>query len=499
MRRRTAHGSARPKGKHQEPPQGVGVRQAASRKAEDAPHLRGPGKAVRELLLQGQPHQGPDRGVPAGTPRDATRQRGLPDQPGDVARPGAPIGAPSPLHHERQAREHPVHAGSAGRRSRGGRVEHEVAAVRRTHRIRQRPARARLARIQRARAQGESAGQTGARRHRHQRRRTTDRRVLLAIIYSRKDIMAVLEFQRASIEVRERRDNYAKFAIEPLERGFGITLGNSLRRILLSSLPGAAVTYVKIDGVLHEFSTIPGVVEDTTNIILNLKGLPLKLNSDEPKVLRIEAVGEREVTASDIVPDADVELLDPNYHIATLSDKKARLFMEIGVEKWRGYVTADKQRNVEHVIGLIPVDSIFTPIRKVSYQIEDTRVGQVTDYDRLLIEIETNGSLTPDEALSTAAGILQEQLGLFVTFSGRAEVEAPVEEAKPFAGWDIPVDELDLSVRSYNCLKRAGITKISELLQKTEEEIMNMRNLGKKSVDEIKEKLVERNLSLKAQ
>jgi DNA-directed RNA polymerase subunit alpha len=221
--------------------------------------------------------------------------------------------------------------------------------------------------------------------------------------------------------------------------------------------------------------------------------------SDEPKVLRIEAIGEREVTASDIVPDADIELLDPDYHIATLSDKKARLFMEIGVEKWRGYVTADKQRNVEHVIGLIPVDSIFTPIRKVAYQIEDTRVGQITDYDRLLIEIETNGSLTPDEALSTAAGILQEQLGLFVTFSGRAEVEAPVEEAKPFAGWDIPVDELDLSVRSYNCLKRAGITKISELLQKTEEEIMNMRNLGKKSVDEIKEKLVERNLSLKAQ
>jgi DNA-directed RNA polymerase subunit alpha len=311
--------------------------------------------------------------------------------------------------------------------------------------------------------------------------------------------MAVLEFQRASIEVRERRDNYAKFAIEPLERGFGITLGNSLRRILLSSLPGAAVTYVKIDGVLHEFSTIPGVVEDTTNIILNLKGLPLKLSVDEPKVLRIEATGEREVTASDIVPDADIELLEPDYHIATLSDKKARLFMEIGVEKWRGYVTADKQRNVEHVIGLIPVDSIFTPIRKIAYQIEDTRVGQVTDYDRLIMEIETNGSLTPDEALSTAAGILQDQLGMFVTFSGRPEIEAPVEEAKPFAGWDIPVDELDLSVRSYNCLKRAGITKISELLQKTEEEIMNMRNLGKKSVDEIKEKLQERNLSLKAQ
>ena len=309
--------------------------------------------------------------------------------------------------------------------------------------------------------------------------------------------MSVLEFQRASIEVRERGDSYAKFAIEPLERGFGITLGNALRRLLLSSLPGAAVTYVKIDGVLHEFSTIPGVVEDTTHIILNLKGLPLKMNSDEPKVLRIEASGEREVTAADIVPDADVELLEPNYHIATLSDKKARLFMEIGVEKWRGYVTADKQRNVEHVIGLIPVDSIFTPIRKVNYSIEDTRVGQVTDYDRLIMEVETNGSITPDEALATAAKILSDQLQLFVNFSGRQEAEAPVEEAAPFSDWDIPVDELDLSVRSYNCLKRAGISKISELLQKTEDEIMNMRNLGKKSVDEIKEKLAERNLSLK--
>ena len=310
--------------------------------------------------------------------------------------------------------------------------------------------------------------------------------------------MSVLEFQRAAIEVRERGDSYAKFAIEPLERGFGITLGNALRRLLLSSLPGAAVTYVKIDGVLHEFSTIPGVVEDTTHIILNLKGLPLKMVSDEPKVLRIEASGEREVTAADILPDADVELLDPNYHIATLSDKKARLFMEIGVEKWRGYVTADKQRNVEHVIGLIPVDSIFTPIRKVNYTVEDTRVGQVTDYDRLIFEIETNGSITPDEALATAAKILSDQLALFVNFSGRQEAEAPVEEAAPFSDWDIPVDELDLSVRSYNCLKRAGISKISELLQKTEEEIMNMRNLGKKSVDEIKEKLAERNLSLKA-
>jgi len=192
-----------------------------------------------------------------------------------------------------------------------------------------------------------------------------------------------LEFERETLT-----DRFGRFYAQPFERGFGTTIGNALRRVLLSSIEGAAITAVKIDGVLHEFSTIPGVVEDTTNIILNLKGLPLKLSSDEPKVLRIEAIGEREVTASDIVPDADIELLDPAYHIATLSDKKARLFMEIGVEKWRGYVTADKQRNVEHVIGLIPVDSIFTPIRKVAYQIEDTRVGQVTDYDRLLDRVD---------------------------------------------------------------------------------------------------------------
>ena len=310
--------------------------------------------------------------------------------------------------------------------------------------------------------------------------------------------MSVLEFQKASIEVRERRDGFARFVIEPLERGFGITVGNALRRLLLSSLPGAAVTWVKIDGVLHEFSTIPGVVEDTTHIILNLKGLPLKMNVDEPKVLRIEASGEREVTARDMVPDPDVELLDPDYHIATLTDKKARLVMEIGVEKWRGYVTADRQRNVEHVIGLIPVDSIFTPIRRVAYWVEDTRVGQVTDYDRLIMDIETSGSITPDEALSMAARIMQDQLAIISAFAGRPEIEVPAEEAKPFADWDIPVDELDLSVRSYNCLKRAGITKISELLQKTEEEVMNMRNLGKKSVDEIKEKLAERGLSLRA-
>ncbi|MGA7202163.1 MAG: DNA-directed RNA polymerase subunit alpha [Candidatus Cybelea sp.] len=297
----------------------------------------------------------------------------------------------------------------------------------------------------------------------------------------------------ATIEVRERRDNYAKFVIEPLERGFGITLGNALRRVLLSSIPGAAVTYMKIDGVLHEFSTIPGMVEDTIALMLNLKGLPVKLNSDEPKVLTLAVSGAREVTAGDIVPDADVEVLDPSYRLATLSAKDAKLTMEIGVEKGRGYVMADRQRNVEHMIGLIPLDSIFSPIRKVNFTVDDTRVGQSVDFDRLTVEVETNGSITPDEALSTAATIMQEQLDLFVSFTNRAE---PLPEAPPNE-WDIPVETLNLSVRSFNCLKRAGISKVSELLDLTEDEIMKMRNFGKKSLDEIKLVLAERGLALR--
>jgi DNA-directed RNA polymerase subunit alpha len=297
----------------------------------------------------------------------------------------------------------------------------------------------------------------------------------------------------ATIEVRERRDNYAKFVIEPLERGFGITLGNALRRVLLSSIPGAAVTYMKIDGVLHEFSTIPGMVEDTIALMLNLKGLPVKLNSDEPKVLTLAVSGAREVTAGDIVPDADVEVLEPNYRLATLSSKDAKLTMEIGVEKGRGYVMADRQRNVEHMIGLIPLDSIFSPIRKVNFTVDDTRVGQSVDFDRLTVEVETNGSITPDEALSTAATIMQEQLDLFVSFTNRAE---PLPEAPPNE-WDIPVETLNLSVRSFNCLKRAGISKVSELLDLTEDEIMKMRNFGKKSLDEIKQVLAERGLALR--
>ena len=297
----------------------------------------------------------------------------------------------------------------------------------------------------------------------------------------------------AAIEVRERRENYAKFVIEPLERGFGITLGNALRRILLSSIPGAAVTYMKIDGVLHEFSTIPGMVEDTIALMLNLKGLPVKLNSDEPRVLNLSVAGPKDVTAADIAPDADVEILDPNYHLATLSSKDAKLSMEIGVEKGRGYVMADKQRNIEHMIGLIPLDSIFSPIRKVNFTVDDTRVGQSVDFDRLTIEIETNGSITPDDALATAATIMQEQLDLFVGFTNREE---PLPEAPPNE-WDIPVETLNLSVRSFNCLKRAGISKVSELLDLTEDEIMKMRNFGRKSLDEIKQVLAERGLSLR--
>jgi len=306
--------------------------------------------------------------------------------------------------------------------------------------------------------------------------------------------MTVLDTpQGTQIEVRERRENYAKFVIEPLDRGFGITLGNALRRVLLSSIPGAAVTYVKIDTVLHEFSTIPGVVEDTVDLLLNLKGLPLKLNTDDPKVLTLNVSGSKEVTAGDISPDADVEILQPDYHIATMTKKDAKLQMEIGIEKSRGYVTADRQKNIEHMIGLIPMYSIFSPIRKVNFTVDDTRVGQSVDFDRLTLEIETNGSITPDDALSEAANIFTDQLALFIDFSTE---EKPVPTA-PASEWDVPVETLNLSVRSFNCLKRAGISKVSELLDMTEDEIFKMRNFGKKSLDEIKQVLEERGLSLR--
>ena len=311
----------------------------------------------------------------------------------------------------------------------------------------------------------------------------------------------MLEIEKPKIECIERSEDnrYGKFVVEPLERGYGTTLGNSLRRILLSSLPGAAVTSVKIDGVLHEFSTIPGVKEDTTDIILNLKSLSVKLYTDQPTNLRIEAEGEGEVTAGDIITSADVEILNPDLHIATL-DKDARLYMDIIIEKGRGYVPADRNKKEEHVIGVIPVDSIFSPVIKVNYTVEDTRVGQVTDYDKLTLEVWTDGSIAPDEAVSSSAKILSDHLKLFIGLTEKISDEVTMvekEEEKKDKVLEMTIEELDLSVRSYNCLKRAGINTVEELIQRTEEDMMKVRNLGKKSLEEVQTKLAELNLSLR--
>jgi DNA-directed RNA polymerase subunit alpha len=288
------------------------------------------------------------------------------------------------------------------------------------------------------------------------------------------------------------------FIIEPLERGFGTTLGNSLRRVLLSSLPGAAVTHVKIDGVLHEFSTLPGMVEDTTELVLNIKKLSLKLSADRRKVLRLEAQGEGVVTAADIVPDPEVEVLNPDLHIAELTDRNARLIMDIYVERGVGYVPAEKQMSQEQVIGLIPVDSLFSPIRKVHYVVEDTRVRQKTDYDKLVLEVTTDGSIQPYEAVSTAARILQSRLDLFANLQRPEAIEYIPEERKEASILDMPVENLGLSVRSLNCLKRAGVRTVGDLHQYTEEDVMKLKNFGQKSLDEIKDKLVEYGLGLRS-
>ncbi|MDD3749382.1 MAG: DNA-directed RNA polymerase subunit alpha [Firmicutes bacterium] len=308
----------------------------------------------------------------------------------------------------------------------------------------------------------------------------------------------MIEIEKPRIECEELTDTYGRFVVEPLERGYGITLGNSLRRVLLSSLPGAAVAYVKIEGVLHEFSVIPGVVEDTVDIILNLKELLVKMHTDEPKTLRIEAEGEGEVTAADIIADADVEILNPDLHIATL-DKDGRLYMEIMVEKGRGYLPAEK-RKLEPVIGVIPVDSLFSPVKRVNYVVEDTRVGQVIDYDRLILETWTDGSISPKEAVSLSAKVLTSYLELFKTLTEEVQdVEIMVDKTEDTKDkvLDLPIEELDLSVRSYNCLKRAGINAVEELIKKTEEDMMKIRNLGKKSLAEVKSKLAEHGLTLR--
>lgn len=314
----------------------------------------------------------------------------------------------------------------------------------------------------------------------------------------------MIEIEKPKIEIVEiSEDNrYGKFICEPLERGNGITLGNSLRRILLSSLPGAAVTSVKIDGVLHEFSTIPGVREDVTDIILNLKALYLKLYGDEAKVIRVESQGEGEVTAGDIITDPDVEILNPELHLATL-DAGGTLRMEITVDRGKGYVPADKNKRADHVIGVIPIDSIFSPILRVNYSVTDTRVGNVTNYDKLTLEVWTDGSIRPEEAVSKAASVMIAHLKLFGNIAGSGvedeNGDGPFTESAEDSGaktMEMTIEDLELSVRSYNCLKRAGINTVAELVQKTEEDMMKVRNLGRKSLDEVKKKLAELGLAL---
>jgi len=310
----------------------------------------------------------------------------------------------------------------------------------------------------------------------------------------------LIEIEKPKIEcVQSTEDNgYGKFVIEPLERGYGITLGNSLRRILLSSLPGVAVTSIKVDGVLHEFSIVPGVIEDVTEIILNVKNLSMKLFSDGPKIVYVDADGEGAVTAGDIKADSDVEILNPDLHICTLNGEH-RFYMELVLNKNRGYIPAEKNKQTGQPIGIIPVDSIYTPVRKVNYTVENTRVGQVTDYDKLTLEVWTNGSIKPDEAISLGAKILSEHLNLFIDLSDHAkhtEIMVEKEETKKEKVLEMTIEELDLSVRSYNCLKRAGINTVEDLTNRTEEDMMKVRNLGRKSLEEVLQKLHALSLSL---
>lgn len=313
----------------------------------------------------------------------------------------------------------------------------------------------------------------------------------------------MFEFERPNIEVVEiSEDNkYGRFVVEPLERGYGITLGNSLRRIMLSSLPGVAVSQIKIDGVLHEFSSIPGVKEDVTEIVMNVKSLAIKSNSDanEIKTAYIEYEGEGVVRASDIQVDQDIEILNPDLVIATLSGKDTKLYMELTITKGRGYVGADKNKTEDLPIGVIAIDSIYTPVERVNVTVENTRVGQITDYDKLTLDVYTNGTLVPDEAVSLAAKVLSEHLSLFIDLSENAktaEVMVEKEDDEKEKVLEMSIDELELSVRSYNCLKRAGINTVEELTNKTSEDMMKVRNLGRKSLEEVLAKLKELGLQL---
>lgn len=313
----------------------------------------------------------------------------------------------------------------------------------------------------------------------------------------------MFEFERPNIEVVEiSEDNkYGRFVVEPLERGYGITLGNSLRRIMLSSLPGVAVSQIKIEGVLHEFSSIPGVKEDVTEIVMNVKSLAIKNNSDanEVKTAYIEYEGEGVVRASDIQVDQDIEILNPDLVIATLSGKDTKLYMELTITRGRGYVGADKNKTEDFPIGVIAIDSIYTPVERVNVTVENTRVGQITDYDKLTLDVFTNGTLVPDEAVSLAAKVLSEHLSLFIDLSENAktaEVMVEKEDDEKEKVLEMSIDELELSVRSYNCLKRAGINTVEELTNKTSEDMMKVRNLGRKSLEEVLAKLKELGLQL---
>ncbi len=314
----------------------------------------------------------------------------------------------------------------------------------------------------------------------------------------------MIEIEKPTIECVELGSDgrYGKFVVEPLERGYATTLGNSLRRILLSSLPGTAVRWIKIENVLHEFSTIPGVKEDVIEIILNLKELFAKIHSDEDvKILRIEASEAGEITAGDIIADADVEILNTDLHICTL-DENSRIYMEIALGQGRGYVTAENNKEAGLPIGIIPVDSIYTPVRKVNFAVDKTRVGKIADYDKLVLEVWTDGTIKPDEATSLGAKIMSEHLNLFIDMTDSVNgVEIMVEKEEDIKEkvLEMTIEELDLSVRSYNCLKRAGINTVEELTNRSEDDMMKVRNLGKKSLEEVKYKLAELDLGLRSE
>ena len=303
----------------------------------------------------------------------------------------------------------------------------------------------------------------------------------------------MIEFEKPKIEcLKLDNDNmYAKFVCEPLERGYGVTIGNSLRRILLSSLPGAAITSIKVDGVQHEFTTIPGIIEDVVEIILNLKSVRLKITDNEEKALRIDVDKEGEVTTADIVTDGTVEVLNPEQHICTITEG-GKLHMELTANRGRGYNPSNKNKKDNQPLGVIAIDSIYTPVKKVNFFVENTRVGQVTDYDKLTIELWTDGSLLPHEALSLAAKVMNEHLALFIDLSEatkNTEIMIEKEESKKEKVLEMTIEELDLSVRSYNCLKRAGIANVEDLTNKTEDDMMKVRNLGRKSLEEVTNKL----------